>query len=334
VISLAAAGPEAGAKAANLGALMRAGFPVPPGVVLLPGASLGVLEDRLYAVRSSASTEDTGAQSAAGVYDSFLGVSRAALPDRIAATRASLWSPRAAAYRRTDESMAVIVQRHVEADVSGVLFTGSTAFVEASWGLGESVVSGRVTPDAFTLTNGSVVDRRLGSKATRVDRTTTTPVALSDRNRYCLSDDQLVQLWRLGQDVEQLLGGRQDIEFAFEHDRLWLLQARPVTAPLHGIPGSPGTATGPARLVHGPADFPRVRPGDILVCRYTDPAWTPLFQLIAGIVTETGGHLSHAAILARERRLPALLAVPQALTLLRDGLPLTLNATTATLHQP
>jgi phosphoenolpyruvate synthase/pyruvate phosphate dikinase len=88
---------------------------------------------------------------------------------------------------------------------------------------------------------------------------------------------------------------------------------------LAGTPGSPGLASGPARVVHGPDDFPRVSPGDVLVCRFTEPAWTALFGVVAAVVTETGGVLSHAAIVAREHAIPAVLAVPDAMTTLRDG---------------
>ncbi|MFC9692660.1 PEP-utilizing enzyme [Kribbella sp. NPDC056951] len=158
----------------------------------------------------------------------------------------------------------------------------------------------------------------------------TTPVSPADRTRYCLTDTQLRDLWHLGQAVEHHLGAPQDLEFAFERNHLWLLQARPITIPLQGTSGSPGIATGPARPVHTPADFPRVHPGDILICRYTDPAWTPLFRVIAGIITETGGRLSHAAIVAREHHIPAILGVPHALTI-PEGTPLTLNTTTGTI---
>jgi pyruvate,water dikinase len=86
-----------------------------------------------------------------------------------------------------------------------------------------------------------------------------------------------------------------------------------------GTPGSPGRASGPARVVHGPDDFGRVQPGDVLVCRFTEPAWTALFGVVAAVVTETGGVLSHAAIVAREYGIPPVLAVPGAKTALRDG---------------
>ena len=88
---------------------------------------------------------------------------------------------------------------------------------------------------------------------------------------------------------------------------------------LRGRPGSAGLARGPARIVTGPSDFETVRPGDVLVCRTTDPAWTPLFGRIAAVVTETGGMLSHAAIVAREQGIPAVLGVADAMVQIPAG---------------
>jgi pyruvate,water dikinase len=233
--------------------------------------------------------------------------------------------------------------------------------------LGESVVSGLVTPDAFTATADGVLNRRTGGKRTRIDRgddgTISTYVPPELRERLCLNDQQVLQLAQLGHEVAAHLGGPQDIEFAIESNQIWLLQARPVTAPLappnhttsrlsqsaramtapepgslpsatqlRGIAGSPGLASGTARVVHGPEDFGRVLAGDILVCRFTDPAWTPLVGVVAGVVTETGGRLSHAAIVAREHRIPAVLGVPAAMTTLYDGQALTLDGTTGSIH--
>lgn len=96
---------------------------------------------------------------------------------------------------------------------------------------------------------------------------------------------------------------------------------------LAGRPGSPGRATGRARIVRGPDDFAAVRRGDILVCRATDPAWTSLFGVVSAVVTEVGGVLSHAAIVARELGLPAVLAVPNATTALVDGTMVTVDGT-------
>ncbi|MEU4219568.1 PEP/pyruvate-binding domain-containing protein [Actinoplanes sp. NPDC026623] len=365
-----------GGKAAALARLLAAGLPVPPGFVIpttayaeavagagtarrqverapMPAALVEAISRGLgrlagpsgeayVAVRSSATGEDTAEATAAGQHDTFLGVSGA---DRVAeAVRgcwASLWSERAVEYRRRraagPPATAVLVQRLVDADVAGVMFTGEEIRLEASWGLGESVVGGRVTPDSWVVSGDSVVHRSLGGKGERVDRddarVVTRPVPRADRERFCLADDDVVRLAALGRETARVMGAPQDIEWAIAGGRIWILQARPITTPLPaapsspaaggtaltGTPGSPGVASGPARVVRGPGDFGRVRPGDVLVCRTTDPAWTPLFGVVAAVVTETGGLLSHAAIVAREQGLPAVLAVPDAMTALPDG---------------
>jgi pyruvate,water dikinase len=357
----AATAATCGGKAATLGELLRAGIRVPDGFVVPPGpfreADLTPFGDVAVAVRSSATTEDTEHASAAGQHDSYLGVRGAhAVAEKIRACRESLWSPRAMAYRRaqnvgTDPEMAVLVQRHVDAEASGVLFTGTDVRIEASWGLGESVVRGLVTPDSWTVSPAGISARTVGDKAIRIDRSPTGtahhPVAEPDRKRPCLSDDQVHRVAAAGRTVEAVLGRPVDVEWALTGDRIWVLQARPVTvaapsrptAPrataatvLTGSPGSPGTVTGPARVLTGPRDFARAAAGDIVVCRTTDPAWTPLFATAAGFVTETGGVLSHAAIVAREHGIPAVLGVPGAMTVLRDGHPVTVDGEAGTVH--
>ena len=91
---------------------------------------------------------------------------------------------------------------------------------------------------------------------------------------------------------------------------------------LKGIPGSPGVASGAARLITGPQEFGKLQAGDVLVCSFTDPAWTPLFLLASAVVADTGGPLSHAAIVAREYGIPAVLGVHNATQQLQDGQPL------------
>ncbi|WP_350278126.1 PEP/pyruvate-binding domain-containing protein [Kribbella sp. HUAS MG21] len=358
LIPLAEATAEVcGGKAGGLGALLRAGFPVPDGVVVPPdgldvdelGRWLASAGDPPVAVRSSASNEDTALTSAAGQHDSFLAVQGVtAVVDAVRACRSSLWSPRATAYRKGSAvpSMSVIVQHHVDADISGVLFTGPTTVIEASWGLGPTVVEGRTTPDHYEITAGSVTST-IPDKPTSLHRDgsglITRAVPAMRRRTPTLTDATAVRLANLGHCVASLLGAPQDIEWAIAGDALWLLQTRPITAelprsadphpaPLTGTPGSHGTATGPARIVRGPADFPHVIPGDILVCPHTDPAWTPLLTIAAGVITETGGLLSHAAIVAREHGIPAVLAVPHATTKIRNDTPTTLHGTTGTIH--
>ncbi|OAV61488.1 hypothetical protein A6F49_08565 [Enteractinococcus helveticum] len=308
------------------------------------------------AVRSSSSTEDSTLASGAGQHDSFLAVrGLEQVCQAILKCWASLWSERAAAYRTRQAShhhpldMAVVVQRFVDADVSGIIFTGDTSVIEASLGLGERIVAGQLTPDSWRVAGAQIVDRRRGDQTQRTDRLGhmlhPRPVAPGDRTKACLTDHQVLRLDAMGHAVSTTLGGHRDIEWAFDGDTLWILQARPITSELPdfswprrqtvdgsptitGEPASPGAASGPVRLILGPADFATVEAGDVIVCRMTDPAWTPLFSLAAAVVTETGGVLSHAAIVAREVGIPAVLAVPQATELLKPASVVTVDGNT------
>ena len=162
------------------------------------------------------------------------------------------------------------------------------------------------------------------------------PLPAALRDRAPLGEDRVLEIDALGRRVEEHLGGPVDLEWAVDAAGVHLLQARPLTAVLpepsdegsdgdgagtvlHGVGASGGTATGPVRVLRSVAELSRVRPGDVLLARGTDPAWTPLFPLIAAVVTETGGMLSHAAIVAREVGIPAVLAVPEAMERLEVG---------------
>ncbi len=101
---------------------------------------------------------------------------------------------------------------------------------------------------------------------------------------------------------------------------------------LRGLAASPGKATGPVRVIASPEEFDRVQPGDIMVCRHTMAAWSPIFPVLAGLVTERGGPLSHPAILAREYALPAVLSVPDATVKLADGQLITIDGAAGTIE--
>lgn len=379
-----------GGKASVLGALLRAGLLVPDGFVIpfdvyraairnptttvadalhdAIAEGLERLGDPPAAVRSSADNEDTPAASAAGQHESVLAVQGVGpVMSAVQACWASLQSQRAIDYRAAlgadkrrseHETMAVLVQSLIDAEVSGVMFTPATqdgtTEIEASWGLGPTVVGGTVTPDAYRVDAHGAVTKTISDKQIRTDRDgtglVTRHVSNSDRGTATIDDETAVKIAQLGRRIAAILGGPQDIEWAIEDDRIWILQARPITAALPSPPpdetainariaspaaltgtaGSHGMVTGTARIVRGPTDFTRVLPGDILVCPYTDPAWTPLLRIAKGVVTETGGVLSHAAIVAREMRIPAVLGITGVTDLIRDNTTVTIDGSAGT----
>jgi pyruvate,water dikinase len=254
-----------GGKALGLARLAAAGLPMPPGFCLptavhrrLRGRSLREEPDLVreiaatyqwlgsgaVAVRSSAVAEDGSAASFAGQQETVLGVCGAeAVCAAIERCWASAETDRAAAYRRQRgltevPVMAVIVQQLVEAESAGVLFTrdpldpqGRLMLVEAAWGLGDAVVSGRVSPDRFHLDRdtGRVVERQVERKP--VQSTVNGPAAVppEKQDQPSLTDGQLAELAALGRRVEELFGGPRDVEWAWAQGKFWLLQARPIT---------------------------------------------------------------------------------------------------------
>jgi pyruvate,water dikinase len=265
VVPLADAHDEAtyGAKAIGLGAALRAELPVPPGVALSGrfvdavaagdeaasdqlAAALRTLPTPL-AVRSSCVDEDGAAASFAGQHLTVLNVPTAAEVDD--AVREIWWSANsdsAVTYRKrlgvmTRPSVGVVVQSLLSPDCAGVMFTrnpitgADERMIEASWGLGEAVVSGRVIPDTYRLSrSGDVLDRRPGVKkiairATPEAGTFDDPVPAHLVEELCLYDDQLHRLSDLADRCEQVYGEGRDIEWAFAAGQLYLLQCRAVT---------------------------------------------------------------------------------------------------------
>lgn len=255
-----------GGKGLSLGLMSAASLPVPAGFVVTTEAyrrlhADGIASDSEFArtlheayhllgggpvaVRSSATSEDSAETSFAGQQETFLGIQgEAALIDAIEKCWKSLHTERAAAYRAkqgVDESglaMAVVVQTLVPAEVAGVLFTrdpldpaGKRMLAEASYGLGEAVVSGRVTPDRFHLEreSGSVLEQTLGAKRFRITDKGEEAVPPSLQSQFCLNVINLAQLADLGRIVEAFYGEPRDLEWAYADGKFHLLQARPIT---------------------------------------------------------------------------------------------------------
>lgn len=245
----------AGARSAILAA------PVPPDIATAVERAYTALgRDVPVAVRSSATAEDLPSASFAGQQDTYLNVVGAdAVLDAVRKCWASLWTDRATSYRASlgmdpaDVALAVVVQRMVDVETAGVLFTANPvtgrrghAVIDASPGLGEAVVSGAVNPDHYVVDalTGRVLERRLGDKAVAVlavpgGGTETVDVSGAS-GTASLTDAQAAGLAALGRQAEQYFGAPQDIEWAIDRDgRLWLTQSRPITT-LYPIPQHPG----------------------------------------------------------------------------------------------
>jgi pyruvate,water dikinase len=332
-----------------------------------------------FAVRSSATAEDLPDASFAGQQETFLNV--VGIDDvlhKMKEVFASLYNDRAISYRvhkgfaHSDVALSAGVQRMVRSDLgsAGVVFTIDTesgfkdvVFITSSYGLGETVVQGAVNPDEFyvhkpALKNGKfpIIRRNLGSKLIRMAFATPQEQAASgklvktedtppeQRNRYSLSDADVIELSRYALTIEQHYGRPMDIEWGKDgvDGKLYILQARPETVKSQAegrvehrfkLKGDTSKSTvlaegraigqkigtGPVRLVTSIAEMERVQPGDVLVTDMTDPNWEPVMKRASAIVTNRGGRTCHAAIIARELGIPAVVGCGDATDKLADG---------------
>lgn len=321
----------------------------------------------LVAVRSSATMEDTAEASFAGMNRTYLNVvGEQALADNVREVWASLYSSRVIFYRKRlqlpgEPEIAVIVQKMVNAEKSGVAFsidpsTGdpSNMVIEAAFGLGEVVVGGQVEPDHYVVGKRDLAVRtiRVAQKAfmlTRDDQGRNVRVDLPPERAAArvLADEELAAVAELVRRDEAHYGSPQDVEWAVEGNRIYLVQSRPVTAVgrpaeaappasharkefVRGLNASPGVAVGPVRVALRIEDADALQPGDILVARMTSPDWVPFMRRAAAIVTDAGGMTSHAAIVSRELGLPCVVGTRQATSVLHDGMLVTVDATAGT----
>ena len=329
------------------------------------------------AVRSSATAEDTAAASFAGMNETFLNVRGAdAVIDAVRRCWRSLFGARTVYYRASrgfDQAgmdIAVVVQRQIASTRSGVMFTADPStgdlgklVIEGSFGLGEAVVSGQVSPDRYIVDKATlrVLAREVHNKELLIEPsaeggTFTRPTTEQEAHQAVLSDDEVVAVAGQGRTIEQHYRAPQDTEFAFDpNGKLWMLQSRPITtlgphpsgtepettttgaegaaaAPagnvlLHGLGGAPGSGSGAVRILTTLADAGKLATGDVLVTHMTSPDWVPLMRRAAAIVTDSGGMTCHAAIVSRELGIPCVVGTGEATRKLRDGELVTVDAT-------
>jgi pyruvate,water dikinase len=336
------------------------------------------------AVRSSATAEDLPTASFAGQQETYLNI-RGADNLLTACKRvfASLFTDRAISYRvdqgfaHMDVALSIGVQKMVRSDkgASGVMFTLDTetgfrdvVFINAAYGLGENVVQGTVNPDEFyvfktTLVQGHrpILKRQLGSKERKLIyaadamagvSTRNIPVKREDRERFAITDDEVLQLARYATTIENHYSQQaghpmpMDIEWAKdgESGELYILQARPETVhatqkaaletyrlPQRGTVLTEGKsvgqkiATGRARVILEAEHMAELQAGEVLVTDITDPDWEPVMTIAAAIVTNRGGRTCHAAIVARELGIPAVVGCNDATHTVSDGAEVTVS---------
>ena len=325
-----------------------------------------------FAVRSSATAEDLPDASFAGQQESFLNIHGIEnIKQAIKEVFASLYNDRAISYRvhkgfvHSEVAISAGVQQMVRSDLgsSGVMFTIDTesgfkdvVFITASYGLGETVVQGAVNPDEFyvhkpLLSKGKepIVRRSIGSKKIKMVfskdtqaglSTITTDVDEKDSNKFCISDEDIIELAKYAVTIESHYKFPMDIEWGKNgiDGKIYILQARPETvksqskniietfklketgkAIVAGRAVTQKIGIGPVKIVNDPADMHLVEPGDILVADMTDPNWEPVMKRASALVTNRGGRTCHAAIIARELGIPAIVGSVNATELLKDG---------------
>lgn len=333
------------------------------------------------AIRSSATAEDLPEASFAGQQDTYLHINGIdEVKGHIKRCWASLWTARAIYYREhqnfvhTEVALSVVVQKMVNSKIAGVMFTANPMnsnsneiMVNASWGLGEAVVSGIVTPDDFILekTTKNIIEKNIADKNTMVvkniDEVGTKEVPVSEVlgseyvTKQCLTDDEILKLANYGIKIEELYKAPQDIEWALDNDtnELYILQSRPITtldesksveiktgqgsaelkAIAKGLGASPGIGSGKVKNIKDITEMDQVQDGDILVTVMTNPDMVPAMKKASAVVTDEGGRTCHAAIVSRELGIPCIVGAKNASKVLTEGKEVTVDSSRGVVYE-
>lgn len=364
-----------GGKGASLGEMLDAGIPIPPGFCITASAfkafygkkmprsfiseillQFDRLETKRVAVRSSAVAEDSQSASWAGQLESYLNVTRDGLIKNIKKCWKSIHSPRANAYAEKEgvsedkKLVSVVVQKMVDSDFSGVMFSVNPInqnrgeiMVESAYGLGEGIVQGLVTPDNFIISKKrlQIIKKTINSKNKQViyegGSTIEKKVGQNLKDKQSISDVQVVQLAKLAVKIEKHYKVPQDMEWVVEGKDIFIVQSRPITTLtrekkvdeeadiyndrliLTGLGASSGVRSGKVRLIKKLKDILQTRTDEVLVAESTTPDFVEAFTRAVAVVTDQGGITSHAAIVSREMGIPAVVGTGEATTKLKNG---------------
>ena len=319
----------------------------------------GRFRHSLVAVRSSATAEDLPGASFAGQQATYLNIR--GYNNLLAAVRdcwASLFTARAIFYRAQNNidtakvKISVIVQKMVQSQVSGVMFTidpvknlKDRIVIESVWGLGEMIVQGSVVPDTYIVQKETfaILSKEISDQSVQLikkgDKTKEVEVPKKQREKQKITDKEIVKLAKIADGLQKHYYFPQDIEWAKEGNNLYIVQTRPVTTIdtinkkakdtlddikiadtpyLTGAGASPGIASGTVKILKSPKELNKVKEGDVLVAKMTSPDYVPAMKKAAAIVTDEGGQTSHAAIVSRELGIPAVVGSREATKKLKD----------------
>ncbi|MDD3233370.1 MAG: phosphoenolpyruvate synthase [Candidatus Methanomethylophilus sp.] len=324
------------------------------------------------AVRSSATAEDLPDASFAGQQETYLNVGNLRdLYDRIRMCWSSLFTARAIAYREKqgyshmDVKLAVVVQRMVNSECSGIMFTvdphngAKNIIVEAGYGLGEAIVGGEVTPDTYEIDkNGMSISRkRISTQKWKYIRGPDGGILKQDvpaklEKAQKIPDSRVLEIAEIGRQVEIHYNKPMDMEWCVEDGKSYLVQARPITAigsskeekvtaaeaegknvVLSGLGASPGMATGRVCLYDQSMSLDVIKDGDVLVTKMTMPDMVPAMSRSVAIVTDEGGMTCHAAIVSRELGTPCVVGTGEATTTLKNGETVTVDGSTGSVYR-
>lgn len=324
-------------------------------------------EPEFVAVRSSATTEDLSTASFAGQQETFLNVKgNSALIGAVKRCWASLFTARAIYYRErkgfehSKSFIAVIVQRMINADKAGVIFTVNPTtnkdeiVIEACFGLGEGVVSGTIAPDYYVVdkSNTQITEKKIGQKSVYFIRdssgkTIKTDLPFDKMNKQVLTGSEIKELANYATKIEDHYKTAQDIEFAIEGTNIYILQTRPVTTLgkevkaitvsgnvlVEGLPASPGIASGAVKIILSLDELSKIEKGDVLVTKMTSPDMVVTMQKSTAVVTDEGGMTAHAAIVSREMGLPCIVGTMKATSILKEGQLVTVDGTNGKVYE-
>ncbi len=317
--------------------------------------------DCFVAVRSSATGEDGADASFAGMNETYTNVrGEQDLIDAVQNCWASLFGPRVVSYRASrgftaDPAMAVVVQLMIASERSGVAFTADPTtdatdrvVVEGAFGQGEVVVSGSVEPDNYVVDKktGEILSRHTGYKSFEIIRGSDgkdqrVELDEAQAGAQVLTDDEVREIARIAVRSEQHAGCPQDTEWAIADGKTYIVQTRPITtlsragSPaaekhevlIQGLPAVPGVVSAVVRVLSDVSEGARLQDGEVLVAKMTNPDWLPTMRRAAALVTDTGGMTCHAAIVARELKVPCIVGARTATRDLSDGMVVTVDGT-------